>query len=71
MAAEHLSLITTPVLLFKGDEFVSQGTGFFYLLSDKKNGDVVFLITNYHVLTGYPPEEKKTPKGDNIKFTCI
>ena len=60
---EHISLITTPIELFKGDNLISQGTGFFYL---KEN--VVFLITNYHVLTGNTPKTKQLPKGDNIKF---
>lgn len=65
MPVEHLSMITTPVILLKGNEVISQGTGFYYGLKDS-SGNVVFLVTNYHVLTGYPPEETKPPKGDNI-----
>jgi len=68
MAIEHLSMITTPVILLKGNEMVSQGTGFYYGLQDSSQGTVLFLVTNYHVLTGYPPKETKPPKGDNIIF---
>ncbi|MCL4510452.1 MAG: serine protease [Bacteroidetes bacterium] len=66
---EHLSMITTPVLLLKGNSIVSQGTGFYYALQDTaKNATVIFLVTNYHVLTGSAPSEKKPPIGDNIVF---
>lgn len=68
MQVEHLSLITTPVLLLKGDELVSQGTGFYYGLNVESKGTILFLVTNHHVLTGYSPKEDKTPKGDNIIF---
>jgi len=64
---EHVSLITTPIILLKGDNVISQGTGFYYaLVKDKKQ--IIFLVTNYHVLTGNAPNTSKTPKGDNIKF---
>lgn len=68
MAVEHLSMITTPVILLKGNEEVCQGTGFYYGLHDSSHGTILFLVTNYHVLTGYPPKETKPPKGDNIIF---
>jgi len=68
MDVEHLSLITTPVLLLKGDELVSQGTGFYYGVNVESKVTTLFLVTNHHVLTGYPPKEEKTPKGDNIIF---
>lgn len=68
MNIEHLSLITTPVLLLKKDELVSQGTGFYYGLNLEDSGSILFLITNHHVLTGYSPTENKPPKGDNIVF---
>lgn len=68
MAVEHLSMITTPVILLKGNETVSQGTGFYYGLQDSSHGTILFLITNCHVLTGYPPKETKPPKGDNVIF---
>ena len=68
MVVEHLSMITTPVILLKGNKTISQGTGFYYGLQDSSHGTVLFLVTNYHVLTGYPPEKTKPPKGDNIIF---
>lgn len=68
VAVEHLSMITTPVILLKGNERVSQGTGFYYGLQDSSQGTLLFLVTSYHVLTGYPPKETKPPKGDNVIF---
>lgn len=68
IAIEHLSMITTPVILLKGDKIVSQGTGFYYELRGSSQDTILFLVTNYHVLTGYPPKETKPPKGDNIIF---
>lgn len=67
MQVEHLSLITTPVLLLEGDKVVSQGTGFYFALS-QGTGSVLFLVTNHHVLTGYGPTENKPPMGNNIVF---
>jgi len=65
---DHLSLITTPIYLWKGkDKLISQGTGFYYSF-EKDNLKVLCLVTNYHVLTGWTPEQKKEPKGDNIAF---
>jgi len=68
MAIEHLSMITTPVILLKGDKVVSQGTGFYYEQRDSSQNVILFLVTNYHVLTGYSPKETNPPKGDNIIF---
>jgi len=68
MAVEHLSMITTPLILLRGKEIISQGTGFYYGSQDSTQGTILFLVTNHHVLTGYPPEETKPPKGDNILF---
>jgi len=68
MAVEHLSMITTPVVLLKGSEITSQGTGFYYVLHDSSHGGILFLVTNHHMVTGYAPEETKPPKGDNILF---
>ncbi len=68
VAVEHLSMITTPVILLKGNETISQGTGFYFELKDSSKGNILFLVTNYHVLTGYSPKESKPPKGDNVIF---
>ena len=68
MAIEHLSMITTPVILLKGDKIVSQGTGFYYEQRGSSQKVILFLVTNYHVLTGYSPKETNPPKGDNIIF---
>ena len=68
MAQEHLSLITTPIFLLKSDERISQGTGFFYSFFTPAGEEIIFLVTNYHVLTGNAPSEGKAPKGDQIAF---
>ena len=66
---EHITMVTTPIILLKGDTAVGQGTGFFYGLIDTvKKGSVIFLVTNYHVLTGSAPNKNKKPIGDNIIF---
>jgi len=68
MNVEHISMITTNVVLLKGDTIVSQGTGFYAALQGSENNSVLFLVTNFHVLTGSSPSEKKPPIGDNIVF---
>ena len=67
MAIDHLSLSTTPIVLRKGQDVVSQGTGFFFGRI-RDNEQVLFLVTNYHVLTGLSPEKNEPSKGDNIKW---
>ena len=64
------SLMTTPVLLMKGARQVSQGTGFFFASTDV-NGtpDAVFLVTNYHVVTGHAPMINRPPSGDRLRFS--
>jgi hypothetical protein len=64
---DHLSLSTTPVVLLRGEELVSQGTGFYFARTLEQQS-VLFLVTNYHVLTGSAPTENKPPIGDNITF---
>lgn len=64
---DHLSLSTTPIFLRNKDELISQGTGF-YFVYEKENLKIVCLVTNYHVLTSWLPQEKQEPKGDNIAF---
>lgn len=67
MNLEHSSLTTTPIQLFNGNTPISQGTGFFIA---KNQGDlnILFLVTNYHVLTGHAPIDKQSPKGTRIQF---
>ena len=65
MEIDHISLSTTPVLLQKGDTALCQGTGFFYIHEDV-GFQIVYLVTNYHVLTGFSPSEEEPPMGDNI-----
>jgi len=60
---EDMSLMTTPALLISGTRQVSQGTGFLYATT-KPNGvdiDMVFLATNYHVVTGNEPMSAARP----------
>ena len=62
---EPLSLMTTPVLLLNGARQVSQGTGFLYATM-KPNGrdvDMLFLVTNYHVVTGNEPLSSARAQG--------
>jgi len=70
MKVEHFSLITTPVILLNGEQEVSRGTGFYFTkrVQEKPEMLVLFLITNHHVLTGYPPQQDMSPKGDNVVF---
>ncbi|HHT7414867.1 TPA: S1 family peptidase [Raoultella ornithinolytica] len=62
-----LSLLTTLVELRQNGKPVSIGTGFFYEggAMDKR---ILFLATNYHVITGISPTEKGTKPvlGDEI-----
>jgi len=63
------SLMTTPVWLFDGGRPVSQGTGFFFGLAGASGGiETVFLVTNYHVVTGLPPLTEGRPGGDRIRI---
>jgi hypothetical protein len=63
------SLMTTPVLLFDGPRQLSQGTGFFFA-STSSDGvpETVFLVTNYHVVTGVAPLSAEPRRGDRIRF---
>lgn len=68
-SVEAASLMTTPVYLVNGSKQVSQGTGFFFGI---KNGagviDTVFLVTNYHVVTGNSPGSTASSQGDRVIF---
>ena len=61
--------MTTPVLLMNGGRAVSQGTGFFFASTDADGTiDTVFLVTNYHVVTGHAPLSNEPRAGDRIRF---
>lgn len=68
MNVDHISLTTTPINLRNGGNVVSQGTGFFYAVQNGEQ-NALFLVTNFHVLTGSPPVERKPPLGDSIEFS--
>ena len=63
------SLMTTPIVLMDGSRRISQGTGFFFAstTADGK-ADTVFLVTNYHVVTGHAPLSTQPKTGDRIWF---
>jgi len=63
-----LSLTTTPIELYKNNQLSFRGTGFYYL-SQWNNTSCVFLVTNYHVITGNEPNNRDLkPQGDSIIF---
>src|SRR5215472_3332159 len=66
---EPASLMTTPVFLMNGRQAIQQGTGFFFAAT-KADGspDTVFLVTNYHVVTGRAPLSKEAGLGDRVQF---
>ncbi|HET9372109.1 MAG TPA: hypothetical protein VFO19_17735, partial [Vicinamibacterales bacterium] len=62
------SLMTTPVWLLRGTQPVSQGTGFFFASTTPSNEiETVFLVTNYHVITGHAPPSRRR-NGDHIRL---
>lgn len=69
VTVEAASLMTTPVYLFDDTRQVSQGTGFFYGVKNAAGViDTVFLVTNYHVVTGHSPGTSLPGKGDKVVF---
>jgi len=63
------SLMTSPVLLMNGGQAVSQGTGFFFGgTAPDGTIDTVFLVTNYHVVTGHAPLSTAPRAGDRLRF---
>jgi hypothetical protein len=64
------SLMTTPVWLLDGSSVVSQGTGFFFgnAGADGTTIETVFLVTNYHVVTGHAPLAGTLPTGDRVRI---
>lgn len=66
---EPPSLMTTPVLLMNGGQEVSLGTGFFFGSTTADGAvDTVFLVTNYHVVTGHVPGAPGAAAGNHIQF---
>jgi len=69
VTVDAASLMTTPVYLLDGTKQISQGTGFFF---GNKNPagviDTVFLVTNYHVVTGHSPGSTLPRQGDRVVF---
>ncbi len=65
-----MSLMTTPALLINGTRQVSQGTGFLYATTQPngKDVDTLFLVTNYHVVTGNEPLSNARAQGDRLQF---
>jgi hypothetical protein len=53
MIVDHISLTTTPIFLSKGDDLVSQGTGFFYIHQDAET-----LISHGWKFIGVLPNNK-------------
>lgn len=65
---DPMSMMTSPVLLAQGNRTVSQGTGFLYATTRGGQPDMVFLVTNYHVVTGNEPQSSARPQGDRLQF---
>lgn len=65
---DHLSTTTTPVILKNGQAAVSQGTGFFFARRNEEGNALIFLVTNYHVVTGNKPGSGLKPKGTSIEL---
>jgi hypothetical protein len=66
---EEYSMMTTTVLLMKGGQSLSQGTGFLYATT-RADGtpDTVFIVTNFHVVTGHAPGTGEPNQGDRVRF---
>jgi len=50
LGIHFLSMVTTPIEMYFNDTYISSGTGFFYSYEEK-----VYLVTNYHNITGINP----------------
>ncbi len=64
---DHLSMITTPVQLVRDGEAIGDGTGFFWAVHQDKKA-ALFVITNYHMLTGVEPGKPFAPSDDSLTF---
>lgn len=66
---DEQSLMTTPVILRNGARDISQGTGFFFAsMTPDGRPDTMFLVTNYHVVTGHAPGAPARGLGDRVRF---
>lgn len=68
LGLNHLSTTTTIVILRNEGEKISQGTGFFFARRDENGDATIFLVTNYHVVTGNKPGSMLDPKGTSIEI---
>lgn len=67
MALDHLSFATTPIVALHEQEPVWQGSGFFYLY-DRGDSQFLYLVTNYHVLSGQAPGKTAYHGAEEIVF---
>jgi hypothetical protein len=68
-AIDPRSLMTTPVWLMRGQQPVSQGTGFLFASTSAADQiETVFLVTNYHVVTGHTPGTPGDARGERIRI---
>lgn len=67
MTLDHLSFATTPIVAMRDEQPLWQGSGFFYLYQ-QKDIKVLYLVTNYHVLSGRAPGESDEPLADHVIF---
>lgn len=68
MPLDHVSLSITPISLCLGNRRLSRGTGFFVGHTQGDGINFLSVVTNYHVLTGYPPQWGRSPLGDRINL---
>lgn len=55
--------------LLNGSKQISQGTGFFFGIKNPAGViDTVFLVTNYHVVTGNTSGSTVPAQGDQVVF---
>lgn len=67
MPLDHLSFATTPVVALRDEQPLWQGSGFFYL-HERDGNKVLYLVTNYHVISGLAPESGGESPVDHIIF---
>lgn len=67
MSLDHLSFATTPVVALREEQPLWQGSGFFYLFQEGGRR-VLYLVTNFHVLSGHAPGTMGEFLADEIVF---